>query len=132
MKETDEMKKGMIHLSSLGHCVFRMNVGVAWVGTGEPVRVRAPCMVQMNPGDVLLRRARRLDTGVPTGFSDTFGFTKDLRPFFMEWKSATGRPSKEQKQFLNAVHARGAIAGIARSTDEAIAIVSGDAKFELL
>ena len=90
------MREIMIALSNDGHQVFRGNVMQLYTQDGRPVR-----------------------SGLPVGFSDLFGFTSDLRPFFMEVKSATGRPTLHQLNFLEAMRARGAIAAIVRSVDDA-------------
>jgi hypothetical protein len=89
-----------VALSKAGHVVFRANVG----------------KVRMADG-------RFFDTGLPKGFSDLFGFRSDGRIFFIEVKNETGRVRPEQKTFLENVRKRGAIAGIARSVDDALEIV---------
>ena len=42
----------------------------------------------------------------------------------IEVKSATGRASKEQKNFIKRIHDCGGIAGVARSLDDAESIVN--------
>jgi len=108
MNELSIMHAGMLALSQQGHCVFRANIGQAW--TGDAQRTADGCMLIRNP--------RPFKTGLPPGFADTFGFTQDLRPFFIEWKTPTGRVRPEQRLFIEAMQARGAIAGIARSVDD--------------
>lgn len=67
---------------------------------------------------------RYFDTGVPNGYTDLSGFRKsDGKAVFIEVKSATGRPSKDQLHFIKKMKENGAIAGIARSADEAIELV---------
>lgn len=97
MTESDLMRTIMIALSAGGHQVFRGNVGMFYTKDGRPVR-----------------------SGLPTGFSDLFGFTADQRPFFLEIKTATGRIRPEQTAFLDAMRRRGAIAGVARSVADAL------------
>ena len=68
---------------------------------------------------------RFISTGVPKGFSDLFGFRRsDGKAFFIEVKTAKGRPTKEQKEFIDRMQECGAIAGIARTIDEAREILS--------
>lgn len=96
------MHRCMLALAEAGCAVFRANVA----------RVR-------------LDDGRWFDSGLPTGFSDLFGFTPapDLRPFFVEVKSATGRVRQEQSDFLEAMRARGAIAIVCRDPDDCVAQV---------
>ncbi len=83
--------------------IFRANVGKGYTADG-----------------------RYFDTGLPKGFSDLFGFRKsDGKAVFIEVKSAVGRPSKEQKNFIEKMGEHGALAGIARSVDDARKIILG-------
>lgn len=84
-------------LSEAGHTVFRANVGVFKTEDG-----------------------RYINTGLPKGFSDLFGFTFSGVPFFMEVKTPKGSVRPEQLQFLEAMRCRGAIVGIVRSVDDAL------------
>lgn len=102
LTESDLMRSIMVSLSSDGHAVFRANVGLFFTRDGRPVK-----------------------TGLPVGFSDLFGFTVDCRPFFIEVKTATGRISKEQELFLAAMKKRGAVAGVARSVQDAKKLLDG-------
>lgn len=90
------MRAVMIAVSADGHQVFRANVGLFFTKDGRPVR-----------------------SGLPVGFSDLFGFTSDGRPYFLEIKTATGRIRPEQDAFLEAMRRRGAVAGVARSVQDA-------------
>jgi hypothetical protein len=86
---------------------------------------------------VLLRNARPFSTGLPAGFSDLFGLvptviTQDMvgqqfaRFLAMEVKGPKGRLSDKQAAFLRAVSSRGGLSGVARSADDALAIIKGD------
>lgn len=102
MNETDLMNTIRLGLNQYG-IVFRANVG----------------KVRMQDG-------RFFDTGLPKGFSDLFGFRfSDGRIFFIEVKTPTGRIRPEQTQFIETMKSRGALAGIARSVEDAIQIVEG-------
>ena len=57
------------------------------------------------------------------GESDYHGHRPDGQAFYIETKTKTGRASKEQKRFLRAMYESGACAGIARSVEDAIAII---------
>lgn len=91
------MRAIMVALSEDGHFVARGNVGLFYSRDGRPVRA-----------------------GLPVGFSDLFGNrAQDARAFFLEVKTAAGRVRPEQARFLAAMQARGALAAVVRSVDEA-------------
>ena len=104
-KITSEHKiQNAIRLALADTCViFRINVGKGYTPDG-----------------------RYYDTGVPKGFSDLFGFRKsDGKAVFIEVKTPTGRPSREQLKFLEAMRKNGAVAGICRSTEDALKLTGG-------
>lgn len=57
------------------------------------------------------------------GMSDLMGFLKDGRVLAIECKSATGKLAPHQKEFLDKITAAGGVAGVARSVDDAIALL---------
>jgi hypothetical protein len=99
MKEGPLMRHIMCALAEAGCVIFRANVG----------------KFKMEDG-------RWFDTGLPPGFSDLFGIAPDGRPLFVEVKTETGRVRPEQLRFIEAMVARGARAGVARSVDDALRI----------
>lgn len=110
-----------------GRCInFRANVGKAWVGEAT----------RLSNGDILLKNPRPFDSGLPKGFSDTFGITPvkitqemvgiTLGVFHaIEYKTPTGKPTPEQETFLKAVIRNGGRAGVARSAEDAVKIALG-------
>ena len=78
-----------------------------------------------NVGKVKTVDGRWFDTGLPKGHPDLYGFRPDGKIFYIEVKNANGRVRPEQKQFIKTVKARGALAGIARSVEDALDIVRG-------
>lgn len=100
MRESAILHQCMLALSEAGCVVFRAQVGTFWTKDGRPVRI-----------------------GVP-GHSDLYGFRPDGRAFFCETKSATGRLSDDQRNFLRRMKDRGAIACVARSAAEAVAKIT--------
>lgn len=91
------------------------------------MRVSKPQMVMVYPGDVVLRAAQPLQMGLTTGGSDTIGWTqRDGFAVFtaIEVKSPTGRVRPEQQVFIDQVNAAGGIAGVARSEQEAIDLLT--------
>lgn len=90
-----------VGLSKAGHTVFRVNVG-----------------------KVKMQNGRWFETGVPKGFPDLFGFRPDGRIFFIEVKNETGKLRPEQEKFIEQMRKRGALAGVARSVEDAMEIVN--------
>ena len=112
--------------SRLATC-FRANVGEAW--TGQEVR-------RNQDGSITISRPRRFQTGLPNGFSDLLCvvpaiITADMvgatigRAGFVEIKTERGRVSPAQKNFLEQMAALGALAGVARTPEDAIKILQG-------
>lgn len=114
--------------------MFRANVGQGWTANKDDTFVISKSRtVLLNRGDVLLRKARPFNTGVPVGFPDLFGGTglvitpemvgKRVLVFFALEVKDLARTTEEQSNFLQAVKAEGGIAGIARSVEDARRIV---------
>lgn len=106
----------------------RANVGRGWIGD----------VAKLPDGSVLIRNPRPFDTGLPAGFTDTFGVTAvTITPdmvgqvvgvaHFIEYKTPTGRVSPLQQRFIDAMRRLGARAGVARSPQEAMDIALGGA-----
>lgn len=63
---------------------------------------------------------------LPPGFPDTFGFRKSDGKFIViEVKNAKGKLRKEQKAFAEFATTQPVLYGIARSVEDAIAIIEG-------
>lgn len=76
-----------------------------------------------NVGKVRTADGRYFDTGLPKGFSDLFGFTADGQIFFIEVKNESGRVRPEQTAFMERMRKRGALAGVARSVEDALEVI---------
>jgi hypothetical protein len=63
--------------------------------------------------------------GICVGSSDLIGIAPCGRFLAVEVKTATGRVTKEQQTFIDAVCRAGGIAGIARSVDDALQLLRG-------
>lgn len=99
-QETEIMRKIMVECSDIA-ILWRANVGKFYT---------ADC--------------RLVNSGLPKGFSDLFGFRiKDCKIVFIEVKTPTGKPSAEQIQFLKTMQKYGCISGIARNTTDARNII---------
>ena len=101
MREQDIQRLIMLTLSEAGCLIFRNNVGVLKNAAGIPIRF-----------------------GLAVGSSDLIGIAPGGRFLAVEIKTPTGKATPEQLRFIEAVRARGGIAGIARSPAEALALLA--------
>lgn len=108
------MKEIEIAVTAAGHKVFRINVGEGYLYREQPTQETL---------EFENKRARWFKSGPPQGYSDLSGVCYPSgRALFIEVKTPKGKPTLQQCVFLLAMLAAGANAGIARSTDEALAI----------
>ena len=95
--------------------LFRTNAGDFWQGNvvySTEFRQR------------VLINLRRVE-GLPDGFSDLTGVrTTDGKAVFIEVKTPKGKPTKKQVNFISKMRAYGAAAGICRSVDDAIRLIT--------
>ncbi len=102
MKESDIQRLIMLALSEAGCLIWRNNTGVLKNAAGIPIKF-----------------------GLCVGSSDLIGLTPAGRFLAVEIKTSKGRATPEQLRFIEAVRARGGIAGIARSPEEALDLLRG-------
>ena len=108
--------------------LWRNNVGTGWAGQATKVtsgNLRAVSQA-LRPGDVVIRQGRPLHAGLCVGSSDLIGYRvvdRVAQFVALEVKSPNGRPTAQQVQFLDHIIAVGGLAGIARSVDDAAAIL---------
>lgn len=106
--------------------IFRNNTGMGWAGESHRTKT----------GDMLIKKPYPLRAGLCKGSSDEIGWTtieitadmvgKKIAVFTaLEVKKKTGKARKEQLNFLNNVIKSGGIAGIVRSAEEAVKLVTG-------
>ncbi len=98
-RETVLMRKIMVALSEKKCFVLRSNAGVYFDSQGGRVTIGFP------------------------GLSDLIGCTPQGRFFAVEVKLPGEHPREDQRKFLNAMAATGALAGVAHSVEEALKIV---------
>ena len=98
-RETVIQNKIRVALSERGCIVHRCNTGLYYSKDGRPVQC----------GEV--------------GHSDLYGHRPDGKAFYLEVKTPVGQARPEQIQFVEAMYRSGAIAGFARSVEDAINIV---------
>lgn len=128
--ESELGRRIQVALSTIGARMFRNNVALGWVGNA---------VQHLGNGDVLIRNARPLHAGLCEGSSDYIGFNSITITQEMvgarvavfvacEVKTTTGRVSEAQRNFIAAVKQAGGVAFVARSPEEAINNMKGDAK----
>jgi ribosomal protein L27 len=104
--------------------LWRNNVGTGWAGQATkvtPGNLRS-IAAGIRPGDIIIRQGRPLHAGLCVGSSDLIGYRQvdGVAQFVaLEVKSATGRATKEQSQFLEHITAAGGCAGVVRSVEDA-------------
>lgn len=108
------MKEIEIAVTAAGHKVFRINVGEGYLYREQPTQETL---------EFENKRARWFKSGPPQGYSDLSGVCYPSgRALFIEVKTPKGKPTLQQCVFLLRMLAAGANAGIARSSEEALAI----------
>jgi hypothetical protein len=129
--EANRLNDIMIGVSQIAATIFRNNVGVGWAGKAEKqTQVR---MVQVHPGDVVVRNARPLRAGLCKGSADLIGWIPVLITqemvgttiaafLSLEVKTETGVLTVEQRRFSDAVISDGGRAGVARNVYDAVQI----------
>lgn len=117
MTETDLQRRIQLALTDDHTRLWRNNSGQGWQGTTFGVR----------NGVLVSGEARRVHYGLCVGSSDLIGFHRG-RFLAVEVKSARGRTTQEQEAFIRMVLAHGGLAGIARSEDDAVRILTVDTK----
>ena len=125
------MQAIMLALSRAGVRIFRNNVGMGWCGEGKTFCARAPCTVSLQPGDVVLRKARPLHAGLFKGSGDLIGWrpvtitqamvgTTIAQIVSAEVKQGRDTVKPDQQNWLDAMNRDGGLAFVARSEREAL------------
>jgi len=103
MKEADIMRLVQMRVTSLGHRVFRNNVGMAWDRRGVPIHF-----------------------GLGVGSGDLVGLTKSGRFLSIEVKTSKGRVSDEQLAWMSMVKSMGGLAFIIREPSEVDVLLANE------
>lgn len=119
-------------VSRYGARLFNVHVGKFWAG--NPTRFSRSQTVEVHDGDVLIRRARLINSGIE-GMADLIGFTPvnitqdmvgSVLPVYTSVEiKTTDRPSPKQLRWVEFVNENGGRAGIARSPEDAVRICEG-------
>lgn len=123
-QETKIQRRIMLALSEAGCTVWRNETAGAWVGK----------VIHKAGDQVTLANARMIKFGLCEGSSDIIGvqpvvITQDMVGqtvgVFMaqEVKTATGKASEKQLNFMDVVRRKGGIAGIVRSVKDALQLI---------
>jgi hypothetical protein len=136
MTPSDQIRTYLVAMSRAGARMWRMNVGLAWTGS-KTRKIDRPgrYVLDLPAGALILYDARPFKAGVK-GMSDTAGFSPlkitpemvgQTVPVFtvVEVKQGSGRADKDQAAFIQMVRDAGGRAGVARTEDEAVRIVTG-------
>jgi hypothetical protein len=105
----------LMALSKAGCLLFRNESAGAWVGK----------VLHKDANQVTLTDARMIRFGLAVGSADIIGIAPCGRFLAIEIKTSTGRPTKEQLRFIEAVNNAGGISGIARSVEDALKLIRG-------
>lgn len=116
MSEVELMRAIQMEASRQGHRLFRNNIGTGWVGPQS--RVSRPTMVLMKEGDVLIRNASPLHSGLCVGSSDLIGLSTAGRFLAVEVKAPKGRATVGQESFIDMVNRLGGLGIIAKSLED--------------
>ena len=80
---------------------------------------RYGAIFRTNAGNIRLANGRTFH-GLPKGFSDLLFIRPDGKAAFLECKVGKNPLSSEQEKFLQRMHDHNCIAGVVRSTEEAL------------
>ena len=122
MKEIELGKRICLMASQLGHRLFRSNVGEGWIGKSQVFSKVEK--IEVYPGDVIIRKAKRIHFGLCNGQGDYIGWSKTGKFISIEVKTETGIIRPEQIDFSEAVKKSGGISGIVRDEESAFDILS--------
>lgn len=110
-EETKLMRLIMIALSNANCITWRNETAGAYVGR----------VIHKDARIVTLANAQLMTFGLCVGSADIIGVHRPTGRFLaVEVKTAKGKPTKEQLNFIEQVRAANGIAGIARSVQEAL------------
>lgn len=128
MKESEIMKRIQLAASALGIRLWRNNSALGWAG--ESVKVTSTRIVELKPGDVVVKDARPLHAGLCVGSGDLIGIkpitiTQDMvgttigQFVSCEVKSPGKKPTLEQVAFCVIVNKLGGAGFVVDSVEKA-------------
>lgn len=134
MTPANQTRQSILAASKVGARLFRANTGLAWAGSKLRKILKAETII-VPAGALIIYDPRPFKAGVE-GMSDSTGWISVIVTPEMvgqriavycavEDKSGSGRPTKEQAAFIGAVNASGGRAGVARSEQDVVEILTG-------
>ena len=131
MNHTNLLRQAMLRATSMGARLFLNNVGTGWTGN----RIE-----RLPGGQILIHDPRPLHSGLATGSHDLIGLApvvieprhvgQTIAVFAsVEGKTGKGRPTKQQRAWLQMVRDNGGYAGVARQPEHIAAILSGSTEY---
>jgi hypothetical protein len=132
MSEKNIQSMIMLAASQTGAAIFRNNSGNGVAGA-KMFRIERDGPVNLLQGDWVVRHGSRIQYGLTVGSSDLIGWRRTIitpdmvgKPaalfLALEVKTAIGKATPEQINFIAAVRKAGGLAGIVRSVDEALGV----------
>lgn len=113
-EETKIMRSIMLALTKAGCVVWRNETSGAYVGR----------VIHKDGRVVTLQNAQLMTFGLCVGSADIIGIHKPTGRFLaVEVKTSTGKPTKEQLNFIEQINAANGIAGIARTVEDALQLL---------
>lgn len=124
--EAETQRKVMLDVTRHGGRVFRNNVAEGWIGKTYIAKQKETRILY--PGDVVIRGARRLHSGLIKGSGDLIGWTpllireehigQTVAVFMsLEIKTRTGRMTPEQNTWLRAINLAGGVGRVITQDD---------------
>lgn len=134
MKESNIQRLIMMAMSQQNATIFRNNTGNAVAGSHYK-RIDKSGQYLLEAGDWVVKHGNRVQYGLCVGSSDLIGWkplvvTPEMvghriaQFLAAEIKTATGRATDEQMNFIQAVRKAGGTAGILRSVDDTTALLN--------
>lgn len=130
-QETPLMKELRQLATKLGARLFRQNSGMGWIGKARVFKARL--QIWVNPGDVLIPKARPFHAGFE-GLSDLGGWVpvvitpemvgQTVAVYLQAEVKDLGRVSEAQLNWIDAVNRAGGIAGVVRTHDDLSALLT--------
>lgn len=129
ISEHDVQNSIRLHLSKMGYYTERINVGSGYL-IPKGLYDKLMNHLRHHPLGDELAKIRFFNTGAVKGRSDLSAI-KNGKISFIEVKTETGKPTKEQLNFIKQMkETYGCNAGIARSVEDAVKIVEGEYEHE--
>lgn len=137
MNPANQVRSSIIAASKAGARLFKMSVALSWAGSKIKKHERGE-QYFCPAGSITIHDPRPIKSGI-AGLSDTLGWSQlTITPEMVgaripvitvvENKQGHGRLTREQRAFLNAVLAAGGRAGVSRSDQDTVLIVTGQAR----